>query len=75
METCPKCKGKKKIIVPAEKSPLNIAFEAECDGCKGMGTVGDPQACKTCNGSKKTVRPLTLSNGGNIGIEVNCPDC
>ncbi|MDO8601017.1 MAG: hypothetical protein Q7R73_05460 [bacterium] len=68
--TCATCKGSKTVILSAEKSPLGVAIEVDCPGCKGTGETGNPNACPTCNGSKNSV-----ANIGGILFEVDCPDC
>ncbi len=70
MAMCKTCKGKKKVIISADKSPLKIAMEVTCSECKGMGETDVPGACPCCNGSKKTI---VMS--GKFGIEVACPFC
>jgi DnaJ-class molecular chaperone len=75
MATCATCNGLKQVILSAEKSPLGIKAEVTCPTCKGTGETGNPNACPTCNGSKTTTRPMTLSSGGSMKIEVDCPDC
>jgi DnaJ-class molecular chaperone len=31
--------------------------------------------CGSCNGNKKVERALVTSGGGEIGIDVDCPEC
>ncbi|HDZ85704.1 MAG TPA: hypothetical protein ENH35_04120 [Candidatus Moranbacteria bacterium] len=74
MPTCGKCKGKKTVILPKEKSPLGVAIEVKCPDCKGMGEVGNPNVCQRCNDSKKVILPAEESPF-NVATEVSCPDC
>ena len=74
MSTCETCKGKKNVIVPAEKTGLGIAVEATCPKCQGTGETGNPDVCQKCNGSETIVLSAEDSPMG-IAMEVDCPDC
>jgi len=74
MPMCKTCKGKKSVILLAEKTGIGIGAEVTCPECQGTGEVGNPDVCKRCNGSKTVVLSAEESPIG-IGMEVDCPDC
>lgn len=63
--TCPKCNGKKTIIVN-----MGFLVATACNECQGTGEVGNPTVCEKCNGSKTEV----VSFDG-LNVEVSCTAC
>jgi len=73
-QQCATCKGRKTVILPADKSPLGIAAEVDCPECQSTGETGNPSACQRCNDSKTVVMPAEESQLG-MAMEVDCPEC
>ncbi len=76
MAKCGTCNGSKNVFVLLSTSRgFNVEVEATCPDSKGTGEVGNLKASPLCNDSKKTVEYLRISNGREIGVQVNCPKC